>query len=177
MPFCDHIQFDHHNFFYITQLAIVLNPVHLVCTGGLLAAAMVAVSTYHPPTHHHRPPFFRAHLLPILRGPGTNNKLICTTKPPTITKGCPKPTINQKTSTMHPQFSMPQAHKARWFPQKSHIWHHHTQALPRRDFTGPQGIRFLYYLGAPLDGVSKMSQDMWFSQKFYHISGTGSPTD
>ena len=111
-PFCGHIQFDHHNFFYITQLAIVLNPVHFACTEGLVAAAMVAVSTYHPPTTT-RAPFFKAHLLPILRGPGTNNKLICTTKPPTITKGCPKPTINQKTSTMHPQFSMPQAHKAR----------------------------------------------------------------
>ena len=63
-PFCGHIQFDHHNFFYITQLAIMLNPVHFACTEGLLAAAMVAVSTYHPPTTT-RPPFFKAHLLPI----------------------------------------------------------------------------------------------------------------
>ena len=155
IPFCGHIQFDHHNFFYITQLAIVLNPVHLACTEGLLAAAMVAVSTYHPPTTT-RPPFFKAHLLPIFERAWDQQQTYLHHKttynhqrmPQTYNKS---KNINHASTILHatsPQSQM--------ISQKSHIWHHHTQALPCLDFTGPQSIQFLFLLSAPQHAIQQL---------------------
>ena len=121
MPFCGHIQFDHHNFFYITQLAIMLNPVHFACTEGLVAAAMVAVSTYHPPTTT-RPPFFKAHLLPIFERAWDQQQTYLHHKttynhqrmPQTYNKS---KNINHASTILHatsPQSQM--------ISQKSHIW-------------------------------------------------------